>query len=62
MKRRKTGKGDDLFGFMKGKAKIIGDTEHSVPLEDWNLSHDDKNKSPKQYPHSSRERKRQEHE
>lgn len=31
-------KNDDIFGFMKDKAKITGDVEHSVPTEDWNKS------------------------
>ncbi len=26
-------KGDDIFGFMKGKAKIVGDIMTSMPLE-----------------------------
>lgn len=34
------GKNDDIMGFMKGKAKIIGDIEHSVPPEDWNSTFD----------------------
>lgn len=29
---------DDIFGFMAGKAKIIGDIESPVvPLKDWNI-------------------------
>jgi len=28
---------DDIFGFMAGKAKIVGDIETSEPLSDWNL-------------------------
>ncbi len=28
---------DDIFGFMAGKAKIVGDIETSAPLSDWNL-------------------------
>jgi prevent-host-death family protein len=30
-------KPEDIFGYMKGKAKIVGDIMNSVPLEDWNL-------------------------
>lgn len=26
---------DDIFGYMTGKAKIIGDIMHSGPAEDW---------------------------
>lgn len=29
--------GNDIFGFMSGKAKIVGDIETSAPLSDWNL-------------------------
>jgi prevent-host-death family protein len=29
--------GEDIFGFMAGKAKIVGDIETSAPLSDWNL-------------------------
>lgn len=29
--------GDDIFGFMSGKATIVGDVETSAPLIDWNL-------------------------
>lgn len=28
---------DDIFGFMAGKAKIVGDIETSAPLSDWSL-------------------------
>ena len=28
---------DDIFGFMAGKAKIVGDIETSATLSDWNL-------------------------
>ncbi len=28
---------DDIFGFMAGKARIVGDIETSAPLSDWNL-------------------------
>ncbi|MGB8030219.1 MAG: type II toxin-antitoxin system Phd/YefM family antitoxin [Terracidiphilus sp.] len=27
--------GEDIFGFMAGKAKVVGDIETSVPLSDW---------------------------
>jgi prevent-host-death family protein len=33
-------KKDDLFGFMSGKFKIVGDIEApAVPLKDWNRRH-----------------------
>lgn len=28
---------DDIFGFMVGKARIVGDIETTAPLGDWNL-------------------------
>jgi prevent-host-death family protein len=28
---------DDIFGFMAGKAEIIGDIESPVPLKDWKI-------------------------
>ena len=28
---------DDIFGYMIGKAKIVGDVMNTVPAEDWNL-------------------------
>ncbi len=28
---------DDIFGYMAGKAKIVGDIMNTVPAEDWNL-------------------------
>jgi prevent-host-death family protein len=28
---------EDIFDSLKGKAKIVGDIMHSIPLEDWNL-------------------------
>ena len=28
---------DDIFGYMTGKAKIVGDIMNTVPAEDWNL-------------------------
>lgn len=34
-------KKDEIIGFMKGKARIVGDIEHSVPTEDWNLGCDE---------------------
>lgn len=30
-------KGDDIFGFMKGRAKIVGDIMTSTSLKDWNM-------------------------
>jgi prevent-host-death family protein len=27
----------DIFGFMAGKARVVGDIETSAPLSDWNL-------------------------
>lgn len=30
-------KGNEIFGYMIGKAKITGDVIHTVPAEDWNL-------------------------
>ena len=29
--------GEDIFGFMAGKARIVGDVETSAALSDWNL-------------------------
>ena len=29
--------GEDIFGFMVGKAKIVGNVETSTPVSDWNL-------------------------
>ena len=29
--------GDEIFGFMAGKARIIGDIENTIPISDWNL-------------------------
>jgi prevent-host-death family protein len=29
--------GKDIFGFMTGKARIVGDIQTSAPLSDWNL-------------------------
>jgi prevent-host-death family protein len=28
---------DDIFGFMAGKFRIIGDIENTIPASDWNL-------------------------
>ena len=28
---------NDIFGFLAGKGKIIGDLEITIPLSDWNL-------------------------
>ena len=28
---------DSIFGFMRGKAKIVGDIESPIPLEDWKI-------------------------
>ena len=28
---------DDIFGYMTGKAEIVGDVMNTVPAEDWNL-------------------------
>jgi hypothetical protein len=28
---------DDIFGYMTGKAKIVGDVMNTVPADDWNL-------------------------
>jgi antitoxin (DNA-binding transcriptional repressor) of toxin-antitoxin stability system len=28
---------DEIFGFMAGKACIVGDIENTIPLSDWNL-------------------------
>ena len=28
---------DDIFGFLAGKGRIVGDIEDSVPASDWNL-------------------------
>ena len=29
---------DQIFGFMAGKGKIVGDVEASIPFGDWNLA------------------------
>jgi prevent-host-death family protein len=28
---------NEIFGFMAGKARIIGDIENTIPVSDWNL-------------------------
>lgn len=28
---------EEIFGFLAGKARIIGDIENTIPLSDWNL-------------------------
>jgi hypothetical protein len=28
---------DEIFGFLKGKAKIVGDVINTIPIEDWDL-------------------------
>jgi prevent-host-death family protein len=28
---------DEIFGFLKGKGRIVGDIMNSIPLTDWNL-------------------------
>lgn len=28
---------EDIFGFLAGKGRIVGDIEESVPASDWNL-------------------------
>ena len=30
--------GNEIFGFMAGKGRIVGDIENTIPLSDWNLS------------------------
>jgi len=30
-------RGEEIFGYMAGKAKIVGDVVHSGPVEDWDL-------------------------
>jgi prevent-host-death family protein len=29
---------NDIFGFMAGKGRIVGDIENTIPVSDWNLS------------------------
>jgi prevent-host-death family protein len=28
---------NEIFGFMAGKARIVGDIENTIPVSDWNL-------------------------
>ncbi|MGB9028763.1 MAG: type II toxin-antitoxin system Phd/YefM family antitoxin [Acidobacteriaceae bacterium] len=28
---------DEIFGFLKGKGRIAGDIENTIPVSDWNL-------------------------
>jgi prevent-host-death family protein len=28
---------NEIFGFMAGKAHIVGDIENTIPISDWNL-------------------------
>lgn len=28
---------DDIFGFLEGKGRIVGDLETTIPVSDWNL-------------------------
>jgi prevent-host-death family protein len=28
---------DDIFGFLEGKGRIVGDIENTIPASDWNL-------------------------
>ena len=28
---------DDIFGFLVGKGRIVGDIENTIPSSDWNL-------------------------
>jgi len=28
---------DEIFGFLAGKVRIVGDVENTIPLSDWNL-------------------------
>lgn len=28
---------DDIFGFLVGKGRIVGDIEQTIPVSDWNL-------------------------
>jgi prevent-host-death family protein len=28
---------DDIFGFLAGKGRIVGDIENTIPISDWNL-------------------------
>jgi prevent-host-death family protein len=28
---------EDIFGFLAGKGRIVGDIENTIPVSDWNL-------------------------
>ncbi|MGA9668316.1 MAG: type II toxin-antitoxin system Phd/YefM family antitoxin [Terracidiphilus sp.] len=28
---------DEIFGFLTGKGRIVGDIENTIPVSDWNL-------------------------
>ena len=28
---------NEIFGFLAGKVRIVGDVENTIPLSDWNL-------------------------
>jgi prevent-host-death family protein len=28
---------DEIFGFLAGKGRIVGDIENTIPVSDWNL-------------------------
>jgi len=28
---------NEIFGFLVGKGRIVGDIENSIPISDWNL-------------------------
>ena len=28
---------DAIFGYLKGKGRIVGDVENTIPVSDWNL-------------------------
>ena len=28
---------NEIFGFLEGKVRIVGDVENTIPLSDWNL-------------------------
>ena len=28
---------DDIFGFLAGKGRIVGDVENTIPVSEWNL-------------------------
>lgn len=29
---------DEIFGFLAGKGRIVGDIENAIPVSDWNLA------------------------